>query len=482
MAHSREVTSAEQASTPPSELASAHDPAERAPEVELVAAAPAPDTRLDRAILRLSLPALGALVAEPLFLLADTAMVGHLGTAPLAGLSLASSVLGTAVGLMIFLAYATTPTVARLRGAGDERAAVSAGLDGLWLAAGLGAVLALLGWWVTPPLVGAFGADAAVDAQATRYLSISMAGLPAMLLVFAAAGLLRGLHDTRTPLVVAALGFGANAALNAALIYGAGWGIAGSAVGTVLAQWGMVAAYLGVVARHARRAGASARPRGVGVLRGARAGFWLLLRTASLRAGLLLVTYTATALGSDELAAFQVAMTLFATAAFALDALAIAAQVLVGDRLGAGDVAAARVVLRRCVAWGVGSGVVLGVLFASLAWVLGPAFTSSGAVARLVVPAVLVLAVAQPLGGLVFVLDGVLIGAGDNRYLAWTGLANLAAFAVLAGLVLRWAPPGRWGVICLMGAYAIGYLAARAGTLSLRAFGSRWLVVGAARG
>ncbi|WP_045879015.1 MATE family efflux transporter [Pseudofrankia sp. DC12] len=439
-----------------------------------------PDPRLDQAILRLALPALGALVAEPLFLLADTAMVGHLGTAPLAGLSLASSVLGTAVGLMVFLAYATTPTVARLRGAGDEQAAVTAGLDGLWLAAGLGTVLALVGWWVTPALVGAFGADQAVEAQAARYLSISMAGLPAMLLVYAAAGLLRGLHDTRTPLVVAALGFGANAALNAALIYGAGWGIAGSATGTVLAQWAMAAAYLGVVAGHARRVGASGRPRGAGVLRGARAGCWLLLRTASLRAGLLLVTYTAAALGSDELAAIQVAMTLFTTTAFALDALAIAAQVLVGDRLGAGDVAGVRVVLRRCVAWGVGSGVVLGAVLASLAWVLGPAFTSSAAVARLIVPAVLVLAAAQPLGGLVFVLDGVLIGAGDNRYLAWTSLTNLAAFGVLAGAVLRWAPHGQWGVICLMGANAAGFLAARAGTLSLRAFGSRWLVAGEA--
>jgi putative MATE family efflux protein len=451
---------------------------ERGPAAELTAG---PGAGLDRAIVRLAVPALGALVAEPLFLLADTAMVGHLGTAPLAGLSLASSILQTAVGLMIFLAYATTPTVARLRGSGDARAAVSAGLDGLWLAAGLGAVLALLGWWVTPSLVGAFGADAAIDAQASRYLSISMAGLPAMLIVYAAAGLLRGLHDTRTPLVVAALGFGANAGLNAALIYGAGWGIAGSATGTVLAQWGMVAAYLGVVARHARRAGASARPRGLGVLRGARAGFWLMLRTASLRAALLLVTYTATALGSAELAAFQVALTLFATAAFALDALAIAAQVLVGDRLGAGDLHAARLVLRRCVGWGVGGGVVLGVVLASLAWVIGPAFTSSAAVGRLVVPAVLVLAVAQPLGGLVFVLDGVLIGAGDNRYLAWTGLTNLAAFAALAVMIMLWSPHGRGGVIALMAAFAGGFLAARAVTLSLRAFGSRWLVAGPSR-
>ncbi|MBL7500613.1 MATE family efflux transporter [Frankia sp. CNm7] len=440
-----------------------------------------PDRRLDREIVGLAVPALGALVAEPLFLLADTAMVGHLGTTALAGLSLASSVLQTAIGLMVFLAYATTPAVARLRGAGDERGAVTAGVDGLWLAAALGVALALAGWWTTPALVGVFGAEETVADQASRYLSISMAGLPAMLLVFAAAGLLRGLHDTRTPLVVAAAGFAANAALNGALVYGAGWGIAGSAAGTVLAQWGMVGAYLWVITRHARRVGASGRPRRVGILSGARAGSWLFLRTLSLRVALLLVTYVAAALGSDELAALQIGMTLFATAAFALDALAIAAQVLVGARLGAGDVAAARVVLRRCVAWGVAGGVVVGAVFAALAWVIGPAFTSAEEVAGLVTPAVLVLAVTAPLAGLVFVLDGVLIGAGDNRYLAWTGLINLAAFAVLAGAVLLWAPGGRAGVGYLMGAFAGGFLAARAVTLSLRVRGSGWLVVGAER-
>jgi putative MATE family efflux protein len=439
-------------------------------------------TTVDRAIVRLAVPALGALVAEPLFLLADTAMVGHMGSAALAGLSLASSVLQTAVGLMVFLAYSTTPTVARLRGAGDERAAVAAGVDGLWLAAALGAVLALLGWWGTAALVHLFGAAPAVAAQARRYLSVSMAGLPAVLLVYAAAGLLRGLHDTRTPLVVAAGGFAANAALNATLIYGAGLGIAGSAAGTVLAQWGMVAAYLGVIARHARQVGASARPRGLGVLRGARAGFWLFWRTASLRGAMLLAVFTATRLGSDELAAFQIIMTLFATGAFALDALAIAAQVLVGDRLGAGDIAAARIVLRRCVSWGVAGGVVAGVLLAALSWLLGPAFTSSAAVAGLVAVPVLVLAVTEPLGGLVFVLDGVLIGAGDNRYLAWTGLVNVASFAVLAGLILRLAPHGRTGVALLVAAFAGGYLVSRATTLSLRARGTRWLVAGATRG
>ena len=437
---------------------------------------------VDRDILRLAVPALGALVAEPLFLLADTAMVGHLGAIPLAGLGIASAVLQTIIGLMVFLAYATTPSVARRLGAGDERAAVASGVDGLWLALGLGVVLAVAGWWATPWLVGVFGASAAVTAEASVYLSISMAGLPAMLLVFAATGLLRGLQDTRTPLWVAGIGFSANIALNALFIYGLGWGIAGSATGTVFAQWGMVAVYLVVVARHARRVGASPWPHHAGVLRGAASGGWLFLRTVSLRAALLLATWAATALGSDELAAYQVAITVYFTLGFALDALAIAAQALVGKGLGAGDVAQVRAVLGRCLQWGVGSGAALGALVIATAWVLPALFTSSAAVAALLPPSLVVLGLSAPLGGLVFVLDGVLIGAGDARYLAWTGLVNLAVFVPLALGTVWWADaaglPSAASLAWLTASFALGYLAARAVTLSLRARGSAWTVTG----
>ena len=435
---------------------------------------------VDRDILRLAVPALGALIAEPLFLLADTAMVGHLGAEPLAGLGLASAVLQTIIGLMVFLAYATTPAVARRLGAGELRGAVAAGIDGLWLALGLGAVLAVAGWWAAPWLVGVFGASEAVAAEASVYLSISMFGLPAMLVVFAATGLLRGLQDTRTPLWVAGIGFAVNIALNSVFIYVLGWGIAGSAVGTVIAQWGMVAVYVLVVGRHARRAGASPWPHHAGVLRGAASGGWLLLRTASLRAALLLATWAATSLGSDELAAFQVAITIYFTIGFALDALAIAAQALIGRGLGAGDLDAVRAVLRRCVQWGVGSGAVVGAIVIATAWVVPALFTSSAEVAALLPWALLVLGLSAPLGGLVFVLDGVLIGAGDARYLAWTGLVNLAAFVPLALGVVAVAPPGAAGPAWLMAAFAIGYLAARAVTLSLRARGTAWMVVGSA--
>jgi putative MATE family efflux protein len=424
-------------------------------------------------------PALGALVAEPLFLLADSAMVGHLGATPLAGLGLASAVLQTIIGLMVFLAYSTTPAVARRLGAGDERGAVAAGIDGVWLALGLGAVLAVTGWFAAPWLVGAFGAAADVAHQASTYLAISMFGLPAMLLVFAATGLLRGLQDTRTPLAVAVVGFAANVLLNFLFIYGLRLGIAGSAIGTVVAQWGMVSVYLVVVTRHARRVGAPLLPHHAGIRSSAESGGWLLVRTASLRAAMLLAVFVATRLGSNELAAFQVAMTLFATIAFALDALAIAAQALVGRGLGASDLAAVRAVLARCLQWGVLAGAALGLVVIALSPVAGTLFTSDAAVASLLPLTLVIIGIGAPLGGFVFVLDGVLIGAGDARYLALTGILNLAAFVPLALAVAAWTPSGVPGLAWLSAAFAVGYIGARAVTLGLRARGDHWMVTGA---
>lgn len=431
--------------------------------------------------MRLAVPALGALIAEPLFLLADSAMIGHLGTVPLAGLGIASVVLQTIIGLMVFLAYSTTPAVARRLGAGDERGAVASGIDGIWLAVGLGALLAVAGWFAAPGLAGLFGAEPAVTEQAVSYLAISMLGLPAMLLVFAATGLLRGLQDTRTPLVVAVVGFTANIVLNYLFIYAMGLGIAGSAAGTVVAQWGMVAIYLLVVGRHARRVGAGLLPHRAGVWGGASSGGWLFLRTVSLRAAVVLAVFVATGLGSAPLAAFQIAMTLFATLAFALDALAIAAQALVGKGLGAGDTAGVRAVLTRCLQWGVLGGGLLGAAVIALSGVLGAAFTGDADVAALLPPAIVVLGLSVPLCGFVFVLDGVLIGAGDARYLALTGLLNVAAFAPLALLVRAYAAPDAVGLAWLMAAFALGYIGARALTLGLRARGDRWMVVGATR-
>jgi putative MATE family efflux protein len=433
---------------------------------------------MDREILRLALPAFGALVAEPMFLLADSAMVGHLGEEPLAGLGLAGAILQTIIGLMVFLAYNTTPAVARWLGAGDGRRAVAVGIDGLWFALGLGIVLAGAGWVATPALVAAFGANAAVSAAAVTYLGISMAGLPAMLLVFAASGLLRGLQDTRTPLVVAGVGFAVNIVLNFWFIYGMGYGIAGSATGSVVAQWLMVAAYLVVVSGHARREGATLWPRRAGMLLGATAGGWLFLRTLTMRIAMVLAVYVATGLGSPQLAAFQIVMTLFATLAFALDALAIATQALVGRHLGAGDRTSVKAVLRRCLEWGVLAGLLSGAFVVLGSGVLGRLFTNAATVLALLPPSLVMLGLSVPIGAVVWVLDGVLIGAGDLRYLAVAGVVNLAVFVPLAVAVIVIAPAGTAGLGWLTAAFVFGFLGARFATLGWRVRHDRWMVVG----
>ncbi|MGP6170200.1 MATE family efflux transporter [Microbacterium sp. A204] len=430
---------------------------------------------LNREILRLAVPALGALVAEPAFLMVDAALVGHLGTVPLAGLGIASAVLQTIVGLMVFLAYSTTPAVARRFGAGDHKDAVSIGIDGMWLALGLGAVLAALGAFSSPWLVSLFGATPEVAEQADTYLVISMWGLPAMLIVFAATGLLRGMQNTVTPLWIAGFGFGANALLNWLFIYGFGWGIAGSAIGTVTAQWAMVAAYVIIVGRLARTHSASVRPQRDGVRGSARAGGWLFLRTVSLRVALLLTVGVATALGTEELAGWQVVFTIFSAAAFALDALAIAAQALIGKGLGSGDVPGVRLVLARTVAWGAWFGVVVGLIIGALSGVIGLAFTGDPELAALIQPALIVLAVAQPIAGVVFVLDGVLMGSGDVRYLAIAGGLNLVPFIPTLVIIAIVGVSGMPGVTWLAVAFFGVYLLARFATLGWRVKTGGWL-------
>ncbi|MBO0810214.1 MAG: MATE family efflux transporter, partial [Actinobacteria bacterium] len=316
----------------------------------------------DAEILRLAVPAFGALVAEPLFLLADSAIVGRVGTTALGGLGVASQALTTLVNLSIFLAYGTTAAVARQVGAGNRQAAIRQGIDGLWLAAAIGAVVLAAGWPLAPEIVRAFGASPAVTAGAVTYLRISLLGAPAMLAVLAGTGVLRGLQDTRTPLAVAVCGNLVNIFLNGILVLGAGWGLAGSAWGTMIAQNGTAAVYLLVVARGAARAGVAFRPDLAGVRAAALAGASLVVRTLALQAVLVVTTAIAARQGNAAIAAHQVAFRIWSLLALALDAIAIAGQAITGKYLGAGDVAGARAATRRMIGWGVAYGSVFGLL------------------------------------------------------------------------------------------------------------------------
>jgi putative MATE family efflux protein len=434
----------------------------------------------DREILRLAVPAFLALVAEPLFLLSDAAIVGHLGTAELAGLGIAAAVLQTVIGLCIFLAYGTTASVARHLGAGDRRGALAQGIDGVWLAVGIGVVATVLGVAATEPLVHAFGAGDAVSEQAATYLRIAFLGTTPLLVMLASTGVLRGLQDTRTPLAVAVGGNALNVVLNLLLVYGVGLGIAGSALGSVLAQVASAVALLVVVVRAARREGAPLRPDLPGVRAAAHAAVPLVIRTLTLRAALLVTTY-AVILGATgtrgqevDLATHQLAMTLWTFLAFVLDAIAIAAQAITGRYLGAGDVAGTRTVTSRMVRWGVVAGAVTALLLAVASPVLGALFTDDPAVQDLLVPVLLVAALGQPIAGVVFVLDGVLIGAGDGAYLARGGLVTLAVYAPLAlaaGLLGA-------GLVWIWVTFSAVFMGARLVVLLHRARGDAWLVTG----
>jgi putative MATE family efflux protein len=427
----------------------------------------------DREIARLAFPAFIALIAEPLYLLTDTAVVGHLGTPELGGLAVAAILLATGASLFVFLAYGTTSGVARLVGAGAHERAAHEGVQALWLAAGIAVVLACLGALFAAPLVEALGAEGEIRLHALTYFRISLIGLPALLVSMAGTGYLRGLQDTRTPLAVTIGANVLNLVLEVVLIFGLGYGVGASAFATVFAQTCGAAVYVWFVARGARRTGTSVRPDPVVLRALSRLGFDLFLRTVSLRGVLLASTAVAARIGTTELAANQVVLEIWNFLAFMLDAIAIAGQAIIGQTLGAGRGEEARAVGRRMIEWGVASGVVLGVLMIALRSVIAPIFSGDEAVVRVIANTLIFAALFQPIAGIAFVLDGVLIGAGDQRHLAWAMF--LAALVFVPGAVAVVAFD--LGLAALWWAIG-GFMTARAVTLLVRFAGPQWQVLG----
>lgn len=446
----------------------------------------APAKTLNRQILGLALPAFGALISEPLFILADTAIVGHLGTEQLAGLSVASTVVQTVIGLMIFLSYSTTPAVARLFGARNLKGAYEKGRDGLWVALVLGLVLAVAGWVLAPTVLGTMGAHGETLDHAVDYMRWSMPGLPGMLMVLAALGILRGLQDTKTPLYVAATGAAVNVVLNLILVFLFHLGVAGSAIGTSMVQWGMAAVYLVMIIGGSREHGVrwTTSARRVGSILSV--GSWLMLRTASMRAAMLLTVLVVTHQGPVNLAAYQLTMSLFGFMAFGLDALAIAAQALLGKEMGSRDLTResekqhVRTLMNRLIRWSMGFGVITGLICPVLGFGFGWAFSPDPHVQQLFAAAMIVVAIGQPLASYVFILDGVLIGAEDVKYLALASLISLLVYApMLWGIFAFSADRGgsvdMWGFVWIWIAYAMGFMGLRGITLGWRSRSDVWI-------
>jgi len=424
----------------------------------------------DRTILRLAVPALATLAVEPLYVLVDTAIVGHLGTAPLAGVALAAGVLNVAFLVCNFLAYGTTARVAFLVGAGDPQAADQVAVQGLWLSALLGLIAAALVGGLARPAAVALGGSGAVLTNAITYLRISAIGTPFVLVALVGHGYLRGVQDTRTPLAIAVGANLLNVGVELVLVYGLDLGVAGSAWGTVLAQVVAAAVFLGVLTRRLRMSGASLAVDRGELLRLARTGRHLFVRTAALLTTLTLATSVAARVDPPTLAGHQIALQIETFLALTVDALAIAGQALTGAALGAGDVPEARRTGRRLVQMGLRAGAALCIVVVATAWLLPHIFSGDPAVISRASAALVIVGLMQLPAAVVFVLDGVLLGASDTRFQQLSNVVALLAFLPFAAALLVWPRLGIIGIWTGLFAWMLARLLAN----SRRFAGRRW--------
>lgn len=421
---------------------------------------------VDREIFRLAWPALGALAADPLVSIVDTAFVGRLGVIPLAALGVNTSIFALSFVVFNFLAYGTTPMVARALGRGDRAAAGDFVVQALVLAAGVGVLAALLLEVLAVPIVTVMGAGPDLREPALDYLRIRALAGPAVLLVTAGHGAFRGYQDTRTPLLVT-LGLNAvNLVLDPLLIFGFGWGLKGAALATLVAQWCGALWFVHLLLR-SRREELGIQPRwpAMSEIRPfLRIGGELALRTLALIGTMTLATAIAARVGTVQVAAHQIGTQLWLLLAMVVDSLAVAAQALVARYRGAGQSVEARHAANRLLGWGALSGLALGLLFLALAPVLPRLFTNEPAVLEAVGTVYPFVVAMQPLNAIVFVWDGVFMGAERFRFLAiqMTISASLAALLLLCVLPLELGLAGVWwGIVALMAgravSLAIGY-------------------------
>ncbi len=403
---------------------------------------------LDREIARLAIPSLGALAAEPLYVLVDTAIVGHLGTAPLGGLAIAGTALTTVVWLCAFLTMGTTTRVATATGAGDERQVGVVALHAGLAAVAIGSVACVFFQLAAEPVARALGGEGDVLDAAVTYLRVGSIGLPFQLVAFAGHGVWRGEGRPARSLAVVIVANALNALLTALFVYGADLGVAGSAWGTVCAQV-VAAAWLTVgIGLSLRRVGVPRRIDRAELSLLLRSGLRITVRTAALVAVFLLATAVAARLGEAELAAHQIAMQLFTFLALSLDALAVPAQVLTGQALGAGQEWYAAAVVARVLRVGVLVGAGVGGVVALSAGAVPHAFTSDEEVVTAAIPVLMLLGLMQLPGAVAFVMDGALLGASDFAGVQRLMIAAAAVAVPCLAAVLVWPSLGLVGLWC----------------------------------
>lgn len=433
------------------------------------------EVSLGRRIAALALPALGVLAAEPIYLLFDIAVVGRLGAVSLAGLAIGGVVLSMVGSQLTFLSYATTARSARLYGVGDRPAAVREGVQATWLAVGLGLLIVVVVQAFARPVVSAIaGPDAGVATAALRWLRIAILGAPAILIAMAGNGWMRGVQDTVRPLRYVLIGFGVSALLCPLLVFGwlglPRWEIAGSAVANLVGQWLAALLFCGALLAE----GGSRRPDLPALRAQVLMGRDLVVRTLAFQACFLSAAAVAARFGAAALAAHQVVLQLWSFLALVLDSLAIAAQSLVGAALGAGDVRHAKQVAWRVTGFSGLAAVMLGVVLAAGASVFPSLFTDDPTVLAAIGVPWWFLVAQMPVAGVLFALDGVLMGAGDAAFMRTAAVVGaVAGFLPLTwlSLVFGWGLAGIWSGLS-------AFLVVRLLFGVWRARSGRWAVTG----
>lgn len=427
-----------------------------------------------RQIAALALPALVVLAAEPLYLLFDTAVVGRLGALGLAGLAIGGLILGLVASQATFLSYGTTARSARHYGAGDRAAAVAEGVQATWLALGLGALIVVVVQAAAVPLVSAIAGRDDIAAAACGWLRIAILGAPAILVSLAGNGWLRGVQDTVRPPRYVVAGFALSALLCPLLVYGGlgmpRWGLPGSAVANCAGQW--LAALLFLRALRSERI--PLRIDGPVLRAQVSMGRDLIVRSLAFQACFVSAAAVAARFGAAALAAHQIVLQLWTFLALVLDSLAIAAQALVGAALGAGAAGRARTVAARVTVFSAVAAAVLAALLAAGSTVLPGVFTDDAAVLASVAVPWWFLVAQLPIAGVVFALDGVLLGAGDAAFMRTaTVISALAGFLPLTwlSLILDWGLAGIWSGLTT-------FIVLRLVFVGWRALSGRWTRAG----
>ena len=423
-----------------------------------------------RQVFALAVPALGVLAAEPLYVLVDTAVVGHLGALPLAGLALGGLLFSQVSSALTFLSYGTTSRTARLHGAGRRGDAVEEGVQATWLAVGVGLAVLILGQLLAAPVAELLAGKGPIADAGVSWLRIALFGAPMVLITMAGNGWLRGVQDTRRPLVYVLLGNGLSVVLNPILVYVLGWGLEGSAVANVFAQ--TVAAALFVSALVKEKVPLKPVPHLIGAQLGL--GRDLVIRTLAFQLSFISALSVASRTSTDAVGAHQIVLQLWSFLALVLDSLAIAAQSLVGAALGAGRDDEAKSLAWQVTRYGLVFGIALSVVFAALYSVLPRVFTSAPGVLAEIPHAWWLFVLLQPIAGVVFALDGVLLGAGDAKFLRTaTVVSALVGFVPLVWLSLAF----HWGLLGIWTGLST-FMVFRLVAVVLRTKSGRWAVTG----